>query len=96
MDLVLLFLSFSFISVESLLIHSNVSPECTIRIWLLIEARSESLFIALLQFGSQFLKYNTAHKDYTATFVLHVSNQISVQLMAVFCILPFQSVKNQT
>lgn len=74
MDLFLLFTSFSFISVESLLIHGKVSPECSIRIWLLIEARSERLFIALLQFGSQLLKYNTAHKDYTATFVLPMSN----------------------
>lgn len=74
MDLFLLFTSFSFISVESLLIHSKVSPECSIQIWLLIEARSERLFIALLQFGSQLLKYNTVHKDYTATFVLHMSN----------------------
>jgi len=74
MELFLLFTSFSFISVESLLIHSNVRPEHSIWIWLLIEARSESLVIALLQFGSQLLKYNTTHKDYTATFVLHMSN----------------------
>lgn len=64
MDPFLLFMSFSLISAELLVIHTNVSPEGSV--WLLVEARSKSLFNALLQCGSQLWKYNTAHKNYTA------------------------------
>lgn len=96
MDLFLLFSNFSFISVESFLIHSNVRPECSIQIWLLTEARSERLLMVLFQSGSQLLKYNSAHKDFIATFVLYVSNYISVQMQYTFRILQFQSVQNQT
>lgn len=92
MDAFLLFMSFPLISAELLLIHTNLSPEGSV--WLLLEARSKTLFIALLQFHSQL--YNTAHKNYTAAFVLHMSNSISAQIMTIFCILPFQSVQNHT